>query len=70
MVIGGTHVPWSPSFHYLKEVFLPMLSVIGVSTDLDIEKVGLVSNRRRKVIAASFLGKSSPIAISDRGKPS
>ena len=23
-VIGGTHVPWSPSYHYLKHVFYPL----------------------------------------------
>ena len=28
-VKGGTHVPWSPSFHYYNEVFLPMLRRVG-----------------------------------------
>jgi len=29
-VSGGTHVPWSPSFHYFNEIFLPMLGRLGV----------------------------------------
>jgi RNA 3'-phosphate cyclase len=31
---GGTHVPWSPPFHYLEEVFIPMLLVMGVKAAL------------------------------------
>lgn len=26
---GGTHVPWSPPFHYLRDVFLPVVGRIG-----------------------------------------
>ncbi len=29
-VKGGTHVPWSPSFHYFCEVYLPMLARLGL----------------------------------------
>jgi RNA 3'-terminal phosphate cyclase (ATP) len=31
---GGTHVPWSPPFHYLEKVFMPVLSGMGVRADL------------------------------------
>jgi RNA 3'-phosphate cyclase len=37
---GGTHVPWSPSFHYLSEVLLPTLRWMGVSADAAIEQWG------------------------------
>jgi RNA 3'-terminal phosphate cyclase (ATP) len=37
---GGTHVPWSPSFHYLQAVFVPALRTMGVSVSLEIEKWG------------------------------
>ena len=40
VVTGGTHVPWSPSFHYLKEVFAPALQDIGGTLDLEIERWG------------------------------
>jgi RNA 3'-terminal phosphate cyclase (ATP) len=69
-VIGGTHVPWSPSFHYLKNVFLPMLSLIGVSTELDIVKWGWYPIGGGKVIARIIPGKEfKPVAILDRGEP-
>jgi RNA 3'-terminal phosphate cyclase (ATP) len=29
-VRGGTHVPWSPSFHYLHDVYLPAAASLGV----------------------------------------
>jgi RNA 3'-terminal phosphate cyclase (ATP) len=68
-VIGGTHVPWSPSFHYLQEVFLPMLSRIGVSADLGIEQWGWYPIGGGKVNARiSAKTDFKPVAISDRGK--
>jgi RNA 3'-terminal phosphate cyclase (ATP) len=39
-LIGGTHVPWSPPFHYLSEVFLPSLSSFGISVNARIERWG------------------------------
>jgi RNA 3'-phosphate cyclase len=37
---GGTHVPWSPPYHYLSEVFLPTVSRMGVKADLDLKRWG------------------------------
>ncbi|MBI5755797.1 MAG: RNA 3'-terminal phosphate cyclase [Nitrospirae bacterium] len=39
-VMGGTHVPWSPPFHYLKEVFLSVIARMGASVELSIDKWG------------------------------
>ena len=39
-VRGGTHVPWSPPFHYLKDVFLPLLKISGITVSIDIERWG------------------------------
>jgi RNA 3'-terminal phosphate cyclase (ATP) len=39
-LLGGTHVPWSPPFDYLKEVFLPMVRKIGCRMELEIKKWG------------------------------
>ncbi len=37
---GGTHVPWSPPAHYLKEVFLPALAALGAAAQLTVERWG------------------------------
>jgi len=39
-LVGGTHVPWSPPFHYLSEVLVPTLDSIGVSVETGIERWG------------------------------
>jgi len=39
-ITGGTHVPWSPSFHYLKTVFLPVLQTMGGNVSVAIDKWG------------------------------
>lgn len=37
---GGTHVPLSPTYHYLADVLFPMLRKIDVSVDSAIDKYG------------------------------
>jgi RNA 3'-terminal phosphate cyclase (ATP) len=37
---GGTHVPWSPSFHYLRDVFLPMAANLGLRATLTLSAWG------------------------------
>lgn len=37
---GGTHVPYSPSYHYISEVFIPMLERLGIRVEPQIKKYG------------------------------
>ncbi len=37
---GGTHVPFSPPYHYISGVFLPMLNRIGVEVESSIMRYG------------------------------
>ncbi len=37
---GGTHVPWSPTAHYLLQVFLPALAQMGAQVSLTLERWG------------------------------
>jgi len=39
-VKGGTHVDWSPPFHFLKHVYLPILKRIGIEAEVEIERWG------------------------------
>jgi RNA 3'-terminal phosphate cyclase (ATP) len=39
-VSGGTHVPFSPSWHYLAEVFAPALALLGGSIEPAIDSYG------------------------------
>jgi RNA 3'-terminal phosphate cyclase (ATP) len=37
---GGTHVPFSPTYHYLSNVFIPVLSRIGIKAESSINTYG------------------------------
>lgn len=37
---GGTHVPFSPVYHYIKYVFLPFIEFFGIKTEIYLEKPG------------------------------
>ncbi len=39
-IIGGTHVPWSPCFHYLEANWLPAMRLQGFRADLALEIAG------------------------------
>jgi RNA 3'-terminal phosphate cyclase (ATP) len=40
VLAGGTHVPWSPSFHFLDEVFLPAARRAGLDADVELRTWG------------------------------
>ena len=37
---GGTHVPWSPTVHYLREIFIPMAAKFGFQGSLKLNRWG------------------------------
>ncbi len=40
VLAGGTHVPWSPPFHYLADVFLPAVGAAGVEARIALRRWG------------------------------
>jgi len=66
---GGTHVPFSPSFHYLEGVFAPFLKRIGIEVQLSIESYGFYPKGGGKVRADIFPAEViKPLRIMERGK--
>jgi RNA 3'-terminal phosphate cyclase (ATP) len=39
-LVGGTHVPWSPPFQYLSEVYVPVLREAGLEAALTLRRWG------------------------------
>ena len=65
---GGTHVPFSPSFHYLSEVFAPFLKRIGIEIRLTIESYGFYPKGGGKIKAEVFPAQDiKPLNILERG---
>jgi RNA 3'-terminal phosphate cyclase (ATP) len=68
-VVGGTHVPWSPTFHYFKYVFISLLSRAGVKVDASLEKWGWYPAGGGKVqVSISPPAALMPIMLTERGK--
>jgi RNA 3'-terminal phosphate cyclase (ATP) len=67
-LVGGTHVEWSPPYHYLMEILLPTLRSMGISIRADIERWGWYPKGGGVVqvdVEPSFQIK--PISLLDRG---
>ena len=65
---GGTHVPWSPPYHYLSEILFPILHFMGVSVGGRIDQWGWYPKGggviRVEVQPSPSLG---PISLRERG---
>lgn len=67
-LIGGTHVPWSPPFDYVKRVYLPMLARLGIAARVHLEKWGWYPIGGG-ILQAAIDGRASPdgLVLSERG---
>ena len=67
-LVGGTHVPWSPPFHYFSEVLLPTLKPMGISAEATIEKWGFYPRGGGKIqLKINPVHELKPISLVDRG---
>ncbi|MBZ5694663.1 MAG: RNA 3'-terminal phosphate cyclase [Acidobacteriia bacterium] len=67
-LIGGTHVPWSPCFHYLQLHWLHYMRKIGFAIELELESAGFYprgGGRIRAVVHPT--AELSPLRLTDRG---
>ncbi|MGB8657031.1 MAG: RNA 3'-terminal phosphate cyclase [Candidatus Zixiibacteriota bacterium] len=68
-VLGGTHVPWSPPFDYLKEIFAPIAKKIGCNVELEIKKWGWYPQGGGEVLCTIHpISKFAPLDLTERGK--
>jgi RNA 3'-terminal phosphate cyclase (ATP) len=66
---GGTHVPFSPSFHYAVFVLLPMLRTIGCEATLAIESYGFYPRGGGEIRAeVSPPARIRPLSLIERGR--
>jgi RNA 3'-terminal phosphate cyclase (ATP) len=61
---GGTHVPWSPPLHYLREVFLPMVAGMGVRAKVQLDRWGFYPAGGGQV-SAEIHGRRESLASRD-----
>jgi RNA 3'-terminal phosphate cyclase (ATP) len=68
-LIGGTHVPFSPPFHYISEVFIPILKKLGISIETRIESYGFYPKGGGKVrVEIIPSGKIKGMRFLERGE--
>jgi len=66
---GGTHVPWSPDFHFLQNVFAPALSLFGARLSLRLLSYGFYPKGGGEVEAAiEPCGSLKAVHLIERGE--
>ena len=68
-VRGGTHVPFSPTYHYISEVFVPMLNRVDIKAETSINKYGFYPKGGGEVHFKIYPVKKKPeTGLVSRGK--
>ena len=68
---GGTHVPFSPPFHFLHGVFVPFLERLGVRVQLSIESYGFYPKGGGRIRADVFPAENiNSLDLMERGEVS
>jgi RNA 3'-terminal phosphate cyclase (ATP) len=67
-LIGGTHVPWSPTYHYLAWHWLPILERMGFRAQLSLERAGFYPRGGGVVRATVHPAEDiHPLQLTERG---
>jgi RNA 3'-terminal phosphate cyclase (ATP) len=67
-ISGGTHVPWSPCYHFLDLHWLPYLRKMGFSLDLKLEQAGFYPQGGGRMVATIRpAGSISSLRLTSRG---
>ncbi len=66
---GGTHVPFSPPYHYISDVFIPMLSKLGIRIEASILNYGFYPKGCGKISIEVFpAAEIKGLSLIDRGE--
>ncbi len=66
---GGTHVPWSPTYHYIERHWLPIMTKIGFRLQMGLDKAGFYPRGGGKMWIKILPPKQlSPFVCLERGK--
>ena len=69
IIMGGTHVPWSPSYHYLIYQWLHYMERIGFSIKLSMQKAGFYPHGGGKInVKVKPIGTIKPLQLDERGR--
>jgi len=68
-ITGGTHVPWSPCFDFVKYIWLSYLEKIGISNTLSLDMAGFYPKGRGRITSTIRPAeKLTPLNLRQRGK--
>jgi RNA 3'-terminal phosphate cyclase (ATP) len=70
VLTGGTHVPWSPSFDFVRNVWLPTLGPMGITAEASLCRWGFYPAGRGEVhvtIEGSPRARALPTRLCERG---
>jgi RNA 3'-terminal phosphate cyclase (ATP) len=69
IITGGTHVSWSPCFHYLALQWLPFLQKVGYDANLIMDQAGFYPRGGGRLSATVRPAKKiNPLNLTNRGK--
>jgi RNA 3'-terminal phosphate cyclase (ATP) len=72
-ILGGTHLPWSPCFEYVSEVWLPLLTRVGIDMIAELTRPGFHPLGGGEIgatvngLGAQARGALKPLKIMERG---
>jgi RNA 3'-terminal phosphate cyclase (ATP) len=69
VISGGTHVPWSPCFHYVALHWLPFLQQLGFDAQVELEQAGFYPSGGGRIHSVIRPTKTiSPLSLTQRGR--